>query len=168
MPVVPAGALYLRAKDVIVREKRGASEEKIRSDVQAELRRSGLLLQDAEVLRAMEHSALEAPHYLPIRVKQDGSISDGIASAEQLGKLGRYVEDLLHQIAREIGSGNIDADPVARGPQERACDRCDFAAACAFQEGRGGDRVRCIRTVKPEEFWQFVDAENGKEGSTCR
>ena len=111
---------------------------------------------------------LEAPHYLPIRVKKDGSISDGIASAEQLGKLGRYVEDLLHQIAREIGSGNIDADPVARGPQERACDHCDFAAACAFQEGRGGDRVRYIRTVKPEEFWQFVDAENGKEGSTCR
>ena len=66
------------------------------------------------------------------------------------------------------GSGNIDADPVARRPQERACDRCDFAAACAFQEGRGGDRVRYIRTVKPEEFWQFVDAENGKEGSTCR
>ena len=95
-------------------------------------------------------------------------VLDRIASAEQLGKLGRYVEDLLHQIAREIGSGNIDADPVARGPQERACDRCDFAAACAFQEGRGGDRVRYIRTVKPEEFWQFVDAENGKEGSTCR
>lgn len=127
-----------------------------------------MVLADPEVLRAMEHSALEAPHYLPIRVKKDGSISDGIASAEQLGKLGRYVEDLLHQIAREIGSGNIDADPVARGPQERACDRCDFAAACAFQEGRGGDRVRYIRTVKPEEFWQFVDAENGKEGSTCR
>lgn len=82
-----------------------------------------MVLADPEVLRAMEHSALEAPHYLPIRVKKDGSISDGIASAEQLGKLGRYVEDLLHQIAREIGSGNIDADPVARGPQERACDR---------------------------------------------
>ena len=153
---------------VILKKDRGIQPEKLQAALQEELRRSGMVLADPEVLRAMEHSALEAPHYLPIRVKKDGSISDGIASAEQLGKLGRYVEDLLHQIAREIGSGNIDADPVARGPQERACDRCDFAAACAFQEGRGGDRVRYIRTVKPEEFWQFVDAENGKEGSTCR
>ena len=167
-PIVPAGVLYHPAREVILKEDRGIQPEKLQAALQEELRRSGMVLADPEVLRAMEHSALEAPHYLPIRVKKDGSISDGIASVEQLGKLGRYVEDLLHQIAREIGSGNIDADPVARGPQERACDRCDFAAACAFQEGRGGDRVRYIRTVKPEEFWQFVDAENGKEGSTCR
>ncbi len=167
-PIVPAGVLYHPAREVILKKDRGIQPEKLQAALQEELRRSGMVLADPEVLRAMEHSALEAPHYLPIRVKKDGSISDGIASAEQLGKLGRYVEDLLHQIAREIGSGNIDADPVARGPQERACDRCDFAAACAFQEGRGGDRVRYIRTVKPEEFWQFVDAENGKEGSTCR
>ena len=167
-PIVPTGVLYHPAREVILKKDRGIQPEKLQAALQEELRRSGMVLADPEVLRAMEHSALEAPHYLPIRVKKDGSISDGIASAEQLGKLGRYVEDLLHQIAREIGSGNIDADPVARGPQERACDRCDFAAACAFQEGRGGDRVRYIRTVKPEEFWQFVDAENGKEGSTCR
>lgn len=167
-PIVPAGVLYHPAREVILKKDRGIQPEKLQAALQEELRRSGMVLADPEVLRAMEHSALEAPHYLPIRVKKDGSISDGIASAEQLGKLGRYVEDLLHQIAREIGSGNIDADPVARGPQERACDHCDFAAACAFQEGRGGDRVRYIRTVKPEEFWQFVDAENGKEGSTCR
>ena len=167
-PIVPAGVLYHPAREVILKKDRGIQPEKLQAALQEELRRSGMVLADPEVLRAMEHSALEAPHYLPIRVKKDGSVSDGIASAEQLGKLGRYVEDLLHQIAREIGSGNIDADPVARGPQERACDRCDFAAACAFQEGRGGDRVRYIRTVKPEEFWQFVDAENGKEGSTCR
>ena len=121
-----------------------------------------------QVLRAMEHSALESPHYLPIKVKKDGSIADGVASAEQLGKLGRYVDRLLHQIAREIGSGSIDADPVAPGPQDRACQPCDFAAACGFQEGRGGDRVRYIRSVDPGEFWKFVEEESREEGSPCR
>ena len=93
-----------------------------------------MVLSDPQVLRAMEHSALESPHYLPIKVKKDGSIADGVASAEQLGKLGRYVDRLLHQIAREIGSGSIDADPVAHGPQDRACQHCDFAAACGTSE----------------------------------
>ncbi len=69
----------------------------------------------------MEHSALESPTTCLFKVKKDGSIADGVASAEQLGKLGRYVDRLLHQIAREIGSGSIDADPVAHGPQDRAC-----------------------------------------------
>ena len=88
-----------------------------------------------------------------------------LAQGAKVSLFGHGSVDLMYG---GTGSGNIDADPVARRPQERACDRCDFAAACAFQEGRGGDRVRYIRTVKPEEFWQFVDAENGKEGSTCR
>ena len=127
-----------------------------------------MVLSDPQVLRAMEHSALESPHYLPIKVKKDGSIADGVASAEQLGKLGRYVDRLLHQIAREIGSGSIDADPVAHGPQDRACQHCDFAAACGFQEGRGGDRVRYIRSVDPGEFWKFVEEGSREEGSPCR
>ena len=121
-----------------------------------------------EMKTAPTMAALESPHYLPIKVKKDGSIADGVASAEQLGKLGRYVDRLLHQIAREIGSGSIDADPVAHGPQDRACQHCDFAAACGFQEGRGGDRVRYIRSVDPGEFWKFVEEESREEESPCR
>ena len=71
-------------------------------------------------------------------------------------------------VGREIGSGSIDADPVAHGPQDRACQHCDFAAACGFQEGRGGDRVRYIRSVDPGEFWKFVEEESREEESPCR
>ena len=38
-------------------------------------------------------------------------MSGALASADQLGRLGQYVERLLHQIAREVRDGNIDADP---------------------------------------------------------
>ena len=167
-PIVPAGVLYHPAREVILKADRGIQPEKLQLALQSALRRSGMVLSDPQVLRAMEHSALESPHYLPIKVKKDGSIADGVASAEQLGKLGRYVDRLLHQITREIGSGSIDADPVAHGPQDRACQHCDFAAACGFQEGRGGDRVRYIRSVDPGEFWKFVEEESREEGSPCR
>ena len=167
-PIIPAGVLYHPAREEILKADRGIQPEKLQLALQSALRRSGMVLSDPQVLRAMEHSALESPHYLPIKVKKDGSIADGVASAEQLGKLGRYVDRLLHQIAREIGSGSIDADPVAHGPQDRACQHCDFAAACGFQEGRGGDRVRYIRNVDPGEFWKFVEEESREEGSPCR
>ena len=167
-PIVPAGVLYHPAREVILKADRGIQPEKLQLALQSALRRSGMVLSDPQVLQAMEHSALESPHYLPIKVKKDGSIADGVASAEQLGKLGRYVDELLHRVAREIGSGSIDADPVAHGPQDRACQHCDFAAACGFQEGRGGDRMRYIRSVDPGEFWKFVEEESREEGSPCR
>lgn len=163
LPVVPAGVLYLPARDVIVSEKRGASAEKIESDIQKELRRSGLVLEDADVLRAMEHDALEKPVYLPITLKKDGTITDGVATAHQLGRLGKYTEYLLRQIAGELARGNVDADPITRSPQDSACQWCAYASACYFRPGRGTDRRRYLKKSPPAEVWQTIEDEMGKE-----
>lgn len=162
MPVVPAGVLYLPARDVIVSEKRGASAELIASDIQKELRRSGLVLEDAGVLQAMEHSALEKPVYLPISVKNDGTVTDGVASAYQLGRLGKYTEHLLRQIAGELARGNVDADPIRHGQQD-ACQWCAYTSACYFRDGVGTDRRRYVKSTTPAEFWQSIENELEKE-----
>lgn len=163
MPVVPAGVLYLPARDVIVSEKRDASPAKIESDIQKELRRSGLVLEDAQVLRAMEHDALEKPVYLPITLKKDGTITDGVATAHELGRLGRYTEHLLEQIAGELSRGNVDADPAYRTPQDGACRWCAYASACYFRPGSGMDRRRILKKASPAEVWQNIDEQLGKE-----
>ena len=156
--------LYHPARDLILKADRDISPEALRRAMDRELRRDGMVLGDPEVLRAMEHSALEAPCFLPIQVSKDGGISGGVATAAQLGRLGQYVEKLLHQITRELRQGNIDADPCWRGPQESACTYCDFASACHFQDGQADDRLRPLKRVKPDEFWEFVAHETGEEG----
>ena len=79
---------------------------------------------------------------------------------DQLGKLGRYVDRLLHEIAREIRQGNIDADPCCRSEEDTACQFCDWADACHFQDGRDGDHLRYILPVKAEEFWAGLEDED--------
>ena len=163
--VVPAGVLYLPARDVLLRAERDISPEKLADAMHKELRRSGMVLSQPQVLQAMEHSALESPCYLPLRIGKDGSISGGIATAAQFGKLGAYVDRLLHQIARELESGNIDADPCSRGPQDSACTYCEFASACYFEDGRGGDRTRYLQKTDEKEFWQLIEKREGGEAS---
>ena len=161
--IVPAGVLYMPARDVILRMERGASEEKLRDSMRKELRRSGMVLSEASVLRAMEHSALEKPQYLPLQINKEGGISGGIATAEQLGRLGRYVDRLLHQIAAELQQGNVDADPCSHGPQDSACTYCEFASACYFEDGHGQDRTRYLKKTENDEFWQHVARQIGEE-----
>ena len=163
--IVPAGVLYMPARDVILRADRGISQEKLADAMRKELRRSGMVLSEPDVLRAMEHSALEEPCHLPLRIGKDGSISGGVASAVQLGKLGGYVDRLLHQIARELENGNVDADPCSRGPQDSACTWCEFASACYFEEGSGRDRMRHLRKTDEAEFWQTIEKTEGEEVS---
>ena len=156
-PIEPAGVLYLPARDVILRADRAIPPEKLQASLRRELRRSGMVLAEPDVLAAMEHEALESPCFLPMGISRDGTISGSLASAVQLGKLGRYVDELLHRVAHEIGTGSIDADPCVRGPQESACDRCAFASACWFDERR--DKPRYLQKTTPEEFWALVDRE---------
>lgn len=157
--IEPAGVLYLPARDEILSMERNIPPEKLASERQKQLKRSGLLLAEPAVLEAMEHDSLREPHYLPLRVSRDGSLSGSIASAAQLGKLGKYVEKLLHQIAAEIRQGNIDADPCCHSEDDSFCQYCDWADACHFQDGRDGDHLRYILPVKPEEFWGMLDGE---------
>ena len=159
MDIEPAGVLYLPARDEIIAAERGITPEKLQSELDKQLRRSGLLLAEPEVLRAMEHESLELPRYLSLRVSRDGNIAGSIASAAQLGKLSQYVEKLLHQIAREVRDGNIDADPCCRSEEDSHCQYCDWVSACHFQDGRDRDHLHYIRPVTPEEFWQQLDRE---------
>ena len=100
-------------------------------------------------------ASLDAGHVVTLdRVE---TIADGVATAAQLGKLSRYVDRLLKNIAAEMGRGNIDADPNYQSESKNACTYCAFASACHFEEGRGRDRKRYIASVKESAFWEALD-----------
>ena len=161
--IEPAGVLYLPARDDILSARRNIPPEKLQAEREKQLRRSGLLLAEPQVLQAMEHEALTEPRYLPLRVNKSGDLSGSLASAAQLGKLGRYVDKLLRDIAGEIRGGVIDADPCCHTEEDSPCRYCDWAPACHFQDGRDGDRLHYILPVKPGEFWQEIEGIEGKE-----
>ena len=161
-PIVPAGVLYLPAREEHLTGSRNMDPEKRQKELDSKLRRSGLILNDPKVVDAMEHVPLGSDaRFLPVRVsKRTGAISgDALASAVQLGKLQKHIHRILRDIAREIGGGNIQADPWYRDEQSTACRWCDFAPACHFEDGRGGERSRYLYKVKGTEFWEQVDEE---------
>ena len=162
--VVPAGVEYLPARDLILTMDRNAGDAEIAAAMKKELKRSGMFLNNAEVLEAMEHGATESPCFLPLSIKKDGTITDGVATAAQLGKLSQYVDHLLEEISAEMGKGNIDADPNYQSESKNACTYCAFASACHFEEGRGSDHREYIASVKENEFWEELDRICARKG----
>lgn len=106
------------------------------------------------------------PRFLPVRVsKRTGAVTgESLATAEQWGLLHRHVGKILRDIAGEIATGNIDADPYLRAGNRSYCDFCDYAAACHFEEGSGRDCHRYLYSVKGKRFWEEAGAaEHEKE-----
>lgn len=66
--VTPAGVLYLPAREATVQGRRDMDEAERRKRADAELRRRGLILDDPEVVEAMESPGEEGLRFLPLRV----------------------------------------------------------------------------------------------------
>ena len=164
LPPVPAGVLYLPARDAVVSGSRTMDERTRRQMLDKELVRQGLVLEDSEVLEAMEHSE-EGIRFLPLRVSaRTGAISgEALVTAEKLGRLRRHVRHVLEDICKEIAAGNIDADPFWRGTKKNACQYCDYVQVCQFEKDR--DHPRWAPTLSAEAFWTKLEEGGEDHGS---
>lgn len=152
--VVPAGVLYVPARDVLISSPSNLSDEDIIKEKQKALRRSGLLLDDPTIVSAMEQS--ENPQYIPVKFNKSGAmVGEALASAQRLGQLSRHVEQTLREIARMLRRGCVDADPIYETPEEGACTYCDYRNACHFDEQR--DHRRYMKKHTAEEIWEKLE-----------
>ncbi len=156
LPVEGAGVLYLPAREAVIRGSRSIRDEELQKKIDRELKRSGLVISDRRVLDAMEVQSEGGYRFLPLKVSKGEISGEALASAEQLGRLGRHIQRVLEDICQELAGGNIAADPFWRGPEKNACRFCDYAAACHFEPGQGGDCKRWLARVSAEEFWEQV------------
>ena len=154
-----AGVLYVHARDVLIAGVRGITEEDCRKTAREALRREGLVLDDEEVLRAMEDWGTGSPKFLPLKVDRSGALkSDYLVKAEQMGRLSHKVMETLEDIAAELASGNINADPYWRSSEVNACRWCEYAEACHFEECFG-DRKVWQKPVRAKEFWASLEGQ---------
>ena len=159
--IVPAGVMYQPARNAILSADGDLDEEEAAKQKNKELRRSGLVLRDDELINAWENG--EDKRYIPVKFKNGVPSEDDVASLERLGKLAVHIRKTLAEMASQLHRGNIAADPYYRGQQENACLNCDYFDACHFSDGENGEHCRYLKKLKPDVVWSMLEGggENG-------
>ena len=152
---IPAGVQYFPARMPVMGADGRLDEAEAEKIRLKEKRRKGLLLDDEQVLQAMEPG--ESPHRMNYAVRKDGSRSGDLASREQLGMLKVYVYKVLRDLVNDIASGNVMPNPYTRGSSHSACAFCPYGAVCHQDEVAGR---RNYKTMTAQRFWEEI----GKEG----
>jgi ATP-dependent helicase/nuclease subunit B len=152
---IPAGVLYMPAHESWLAAERGIDEESARKQRVRQWRMSGLVLDDEDVLRGMEREL--AGEYIPVKLGKDGKpdAASQVASAAELARLAAKVERLIASMAQELHSGGIGAVPV-RTAAGFACEYCDYAALCGFEEG---DACVAVKAFDKREFFDTIAEE---------
>lgn len=127
--ILPAGALYLSANLPVITIDRDISAEHIRSEAIKRIKRSGPVLDDDEILRAM-NDGLD-PDFLGLP-KRAGA-KDNKMSSEDFERLCDRISGTLGRISAEMRSGQAAASPRRRGGIS-PCDNCGFSGVCRSAE----------------------------------
>ncbi len=159
--VAPAGVLYLPAKLPVVQVQRDADEQTVERERIKMLRMNGLLIDNAEIVEAMEASATGI--FIPAKTDANGGFKRGsdIASLEQFGLLKKKMEHLLIDMASTLRSGDIAALPATG--QVDACRWCEFRPVCGHEPY---DPVRYI--AKRDDADILKELENGGQHAQAK
>ncbi|MEA4824341.1 MAG: PD-(D/E)XK nuclease family protein [Clostridiaceae bacterium] len=157
--ILPAGVLYAPIGSSIVTLPAPPEDEKELDDAVAKKnRRSGLLLNDPELLRAMEPAARGVR--IPVTFTKSGvpNARAPVASPEQFKSLERHVRRMLAEMGRGISRGEVDADPVVPQTGLAACETCPYRAVCRFDDNL--ERPRRIENLSRDAFFSKIGGES--------
>lgn len=156
---VPAGVQYFPARVPTISTDGASDQEDVKEERIKKLKRKGLVLQDDDVLYAME--SLEKPLRMQYSRRKDGTTSGNLADRSQMRLLKHYIFALLSRFVDDIASGCVAANPYTRGDSHNACRFCPYGAIChpLYVEGR-----RNFKEMSAQWFWESVEKEVGKHG----
>lgn len=125
--MIPAGALYLSANLPVLTVDEAISPEEIRRRAVEQLKRSGPLLDEPDILYAMNDDL--DPNFLGTPKSARSSSKSNKLSREDFEVLCGEIESTLGSIRTQMRSGNASATPRKR-KSGSPCDYCGYSAVC--------------------------------------
>ena len=155
--VVPGAFVYYHVSDPMVEGKEGMTEEEIEALIKRQLRVSGIVNSEPEVLVGLDKSHEEKSDVIPIEYKKDGSLSSrsSVMSGEQIDVLIKYARQKVEDLGKEIAEGNIAMNPKVLKDRD-ACTFCQYKNVCSFDSGLPGYEKQELKALEPEEIWQEI------------
>ena len=161
-PVLPAGVMYLPARDEKVSLDLTKSPDLAEGLRKKALRRKGFVLEDAEIKEAWEHG--EDKVYTPMAFKPGGGEDPNAAvTPEGLELITGHIKKLLSGMADRLKAGDISAEPYYRSPDKNACRFCEYSQACQFNDGENGEGYQYRPKMDTAKFWAMLEGERTDE-----
>ena len=162
--VIPAGVLYIPVRKPETAASLGTPAQEIQDGAEKTYTANGVLIDDIEVLRAMEKDL--TGKYIPVRLKKDGAFTQAsnVVTLAEMGHAMRSAGSAAAQLAKEISRGNKRRYPY-RCAKVDACSYCDYRPVCRFEAGKDEARytIRPLHSADERPGHRPADRPEGEE-----
>ncbi len=130
--ITPAGVLYYPANSPLISAERGEADEDVAVKKQKKCRMQGIVLNDCDVVVAMDRSA--GGLYIPVDFNAKGEMKGSLIRLSQLEKLKEKADSVLTEMADALHNGEIRAVPSCGASYKNVCQYCDYKSVCSYEE----------------------------------
>lgn len=162
------GMLYYNIKNPIIEAAKDMEIEEIEDNILKELKPTGLINSDIEVVKMMDNKIMEnkKSNVIPVSLKKDGGYASysKVISEEQFDIMRKFAKDKIKEFGSEILDGRADILPYKKA-NGLACDYCEYKGICGFDKNIPGFKYNELKAFKDEEFFKMIcrkDEEDGK------
>lgn len=125
----PAGVIYLSANVPVIQTEDYDSKESVLEKAADALKRSGILLNDEEILLAM-NAQLDSKFLAGIKRNKDGVlVGSALAQQEGFASLYQQIQSTVETITKELKGGVADASPLQYQGKD-PCEWCNMKPIC--------------------------------------
>ncbi len=149
--IIPAGALYNRIDNPIIKYKMGKKPEEYQKDLLMEMCPSGFV--GLESIDKMDHDFEKKSYAIPVKKDAKGKVplSNKVFTKEQFELLTEYASNKMVDLEKEIKQGHVEVNPY-----EEACNYCPYSDICGFDAEKQQAKMRKIKKVTEEDdLWNY-------------
>lgn len=160
---IPAGVLYKPAKFGQLKTKRYATDEELAKERKKEVKYSGLVLENEDVIYGMDKNATGEIIDVTVKEGKDNKITfkGSVATLSQLGKLKNRVDRIIASMGNELHSGKVQVLPFESKSGD-ACTFCDYKDVCMRNDE---DEKRQSSGLDNAEIFKIFEEEEGEENA---
>lgn len=156
----PAGILYFRIDDPIIKSKDNISDEEIQEEILKKLKMNGLVLNNADIIKEMDNMISGSSHIIPASINKDGNVGSRTSGAtyEQFELLRKHVKNTIQKLCEDMLQGNIVISPYKMN-DKTPCTYCQYSSVCQFDKSLKDNTYRIIVNKKDEEIFTMLRRE---------
>lgn len=163
----PAGVLYFHMHNPMLKSTKLMTAEEVEEEMARSFKMNGLVVEDEEVIHAMDSEIDGYSNIIPVRMNKNGSISKSqsrTVSKEDMNIIRQFVRNKHQDAGNGILDGVTSITPY-KVKDDTPCQFCSYRAVCQFDPSDPEQTYRKLPALSSDKAVELIRKETGGHDS---
>ncbi|ALS78048.1 helicase-exonuclease AddAB subunit AddB [Planococcus kocurii] len=161
----PAGVLYFHMHNPMLKLTKLMTAEELEEELAKSFKMNGLVVEDPEVIQAMDDGIDGYSNVIPVRLNKSGAVSASQSKTvmkEDMQAIRRFVRGKHQNAGNGILEGNTSITPY-KVKEDTPCQFCSYRSVCQFDPADPQQNYRKLSALSPQQAVELIRKETAAD-----